>query len=140
MQARGNMSKEDYANAMAVHNRIVDSAGKISDQDLAFLIQLIHKPTQWPGISNFTVLSVLDMVKETTPSQKKTILAEVEPLTTFPEGPHDIGNTRRMAAAVLGQMKDRQVIPYLLPLLKDKYPYVRSEATKALKKLGYEDV
>lgn len=134
LEKQGIMSQNDYVELREIKTT-TKASGKISDADLDWAIQLLHKPSTHPEIKDMNVLTLFLMVKVISPPQENKIFTAATSVLAD-HAPTDTYQFRPQAAAnVLGHLKDKRAVAYLRPLLASPNSDVRERAQAALRQL-----
>ena len=117
----------------------VYASGVISDADLDFVLNLIKHPedTRTAYLGDVSCLVALYSLKNPSPSQQDRILQTVIPLMTTDMPNDEYGLDKAFSAHLVGIIRDKKAIPYLIPLLRDPRSGVQRRAQGALTALGY---
>jgi hypothetical protein len=138
----GIMSESDYEELHRIGLE-AHSPQPFPDSDFNFLMAVF---TQSPphqhdnyNIADVNVMAILLDKANLTPSQRSRIFDVALPLLSQEDypGAGNLGNIKGYACHVLGDLRDKRAVPYILPLLKDNRSYVRFNALRALRLMGY---
>ena len=122
----------------------VQRTGGIPETDLTWLLDFLNKnngPGQKQEIARVSILSPLEELKNIPPSQKERIYQSVIPLLGDDASYNDELDKIR-ASTVMGVLRDKRAIPYLVPLLSadsaNHSGQLHLHVQRALHAIGYQ--
>ncbi len=130
------MPAKSYMENMRIEQGI-QATGSISDTDLSTMLAMMDTSQSTdPALVHSRVLYTLHFLKTIPAHQSQKIYDATVPLLSG--NPKQVATLDKTAAAIMmGTLKDKRAIPYLLPLLGDQDFNVRRDAQNALKAIGY---
>lgn len=133
----GVINAQDFVKWEFITDGVVKT-GAISDNDLDWMLSIMHNPqtaTNDPQIVHGDVLGTLMHLKQMTEEQRNKIYVAALPLLSSGKKLDKL-----YAARMMRKLGDKRAIPYLEPLLKDPDPDVQRLAHRALKDLSSSNI